>query len=199
MESRALRPISKAVVAAGTAGAIATACWLLNRILDDDELQCTEVTPSSYLNLMASTTFDDYNQTANTQQQQEENDTDKSFALLPIVSESDDEIDEDAMDYTADYFTPLHDVCIVSVNVETVDVPVNDLSECRLCRTAVKSYDSIDDGMQLDKKPRTLSFSNTETSSNDSLLSLSSECVEDEEIQGLQTCSKSQQWLYVRL
>ncbi|CAI5719311.1 unnamed protein product [Peronospora effusa] len=195
MESRALRPISKAVVAAGTAGAIATACWLLNRILDDDELKCTEVTPSSYLNLKAFTTFDDYNQTANTQQQQEENDTDKSFALLPIVSESDDEIDEDAMDYTADYFTPLHDVCIVSVNVETVDVPVNDLSECRLCRTAVKSYDS----MQLDKKPRTLSFSNPETSSNDSLLSLSSEYGEEEEIQGLQTCSKSQQWLYVRL
>ncbi|CAI5730412.1 unnamed protein product [Peronospora destructor] len=197
MESRALRPISKAVVAAGTAGAIATACWLLNRILDDDELKRTDVA-TSYLNLKATTTFDDYNTTANYHQQRE-CDADESFALLPVVSDSDNEFNEDAMDYTTDYFTPHYDVCIVSINVEAVDVPFNDLSECRLCRAATESYDTIGAGIQLGKTTRTLSFSNTETSSNNSMLSLSSECGEEEKIQRIQTCSKSRQWLYVRL
>ena len=202
MDSRVLRPIAKAVVAAGTAGAIATACWLLDRILDDDTLKCTDAGTSD-LHLKATTTVDDYNTTVNYHHHHQECNTDESFALLPLVADSDDKVDEvneDVLDYTADHFTPHYDVCIVSVTVETVDdVPFHDSSEDRLCSAAVNSCDSIGNGIQRSIKHRTLSFSNTEACSNDSELSLSSECGEEDDMQRFPMCSKSQPRLYVRL
>ncbi|CAH0514649.1 unnamed protein product [Peronospora belbahrii] len=94
MQSRTLQAVSKAVVAAGTAGAITTACWLLNRILDDHEPKCIVDAETLHLHTKPTSTADDY--TISTKySQQKEHDVNNSFALLPIVSESDEEVDLD--------------------------------------------------------------------------------------------------------
>jgi hypothetical protein len=195
MQSRAARAITKAVVAAGTAGAIATACWLLNRILDDSlGIKRIEEDPCC---------LDD--QDTNSSGSDDEYDNERigdgdgdSFALLPVVFEFDDE--SDAMDYTADYFTPRHDVCMLSVSVQTQvdplqDVPAVDARDCRLCRAAAaatQSFDAANASLDLGDKLRALSFSDTDSSSG-SVLSLSSEWGDHEEEYS------TKQWLYVRL
>lgn len=202
MQSRAARTISKAIVAVGTAGAVATACWLLNRILERKRVEVAK----TYINAKATSTVDNYDRIKSYQQQQE-HDAGDSFALLPVVPESDGESEEDAMGYTADYFTPHYDVCMLSVSVQTLvdplpDVPPVDRSECRLCRAAAKSCDTASDGVEVGEKVRALSFSDTETSSNTSVLSMASECGEDQDegfMQRPRTCSRTEQWLYVRL
>ncbi|KAG6616595.1 pirin-like protein [Phytophthora cinnamomi] len=151
MQYRVARAISKAVVAAGTAGAIATACWLLTRILDDSKHKRVANT-SAYIDVDEAITDDDmddgeYDRVVDNYHQQFEEDAGDSFALLPVVSESDDESEALAMGYTGDFFTPRHDVCMLSVSVQTqVDSlshvpPSSDPSDCRLCRAAVERCD----------------------------------------------------------
>ncbi|KAL4157034.1 hypothetical protein PRNP1_006060 [Phytophthora ramorum] len=204
MQSRAARAISRAVVAASTAGTIATACWLLNRILDGSERKCIE----EYVDLNDESCEDsDYDS-----YQQQKFNGDKSFALLPVVSESDDESEDDAVGYTDDYFTAPYDVCMLSVSVQTqVDslpnVPPVDTSDCRLCRAAaatgaMDTAGALQD-LPVDEKVRALSFSETESSSDGSVLSFASELGDGSDEEALQqqpwTCSRTKQWLYVRL
>ncbi|KAE8999038.1 hypothetical protein PR003_g18045 [Phytophthora rubi] len=214
MQYRVARAISRAVVAAGTAGAIVTACWLLNRILDDSEHKRIANAPTK---INVDETFaddesdDEYDRTDSYQRRQVDADADDSFALLPVVSESDDESEDDAMGYTGDFFTPRYDVCMLAVSVQTQvdplsDVPPVDASDCRLCRAATEgeSCDSAaGQGYDLDEKPRALSFSETDSSSGGSVLSIASNTadVHDEESwkRRGRTCSRTEQWLYVRL
>ncbi|CAH0478058.1 unnamed protein product [Peronospora belbahrii] len=225
MQSRTLQAVSKAIVAAGTAGAITTACWLLNRILDDHEPKCIVDAETLHLHTKPTSTGDDYTISTKYSQQKEhdvnnsfallptvsesdeEVDLDNSFALLPIVSESDEEVDGDAMDYITDYFTPPNDVCILSVSVPTLmdqlsHVSTDGIPDCRLCKAAaIESSDLTIDEIYMDEKIQTLLFSSTEKSSssidsNNSVVSVSSEDEEEEEIQCPRTYSRK---LYVRL
>ncbi|KAG6615346.1 pirin-like protein [Phytophthora cinnamomi] len=207
MQYRVARAISKAVVAAGTAGAIATACWLLTRILDDSKHKRVANT-SAYIDVDEAITDDDmddgeYDRVVDNYHQQFEEDAGDSFALLPVVSESDDESEALAMGYTGDFFTPRHDVCMLSVSVQTqVDSlshvpPSSDPSDCRLCRAAVERCDPA--AVAVGEKPRALSFSETDSSSNGSVLSIASDTADDHEEDPWQrrerACSRTEQWL----
>ncbi|KAG7378961.1 hypothetical protein PHYPSEUDO_009249 [Phytophthora pseudosyringae] len=207
MQYQAARAIvTRAVVAAGTASAIATVCWLLNRILDGSQREGIE-DAHAYLDTTGGYS-DDERDGDYSDQEQERVDTDDSFALLPVVSESDDESDEDALGYTADYFTPHYDVCVLSVSVQTLvdplsHVPAVDSSDCRLCRAAAappESCDAARDGADLvGAKLRALSFSETDSSSNGSVFSIASECDDELDDEKPVQRSRTEQWLYVRL
>ncbi|KAF1794075.1 hypothetical protein GQ600_23145 [Phytophthora cactorum] len=199
MQSRATRAITKAVVAAGTAGAIATACWLLNRILDGSDHKCIEDPPHISKTRKPTATMNVMETTATRPAVC----PDDSFSLLPVVSESDDE-SENAMGYTGDYFTPHYDVCMLSVSIQTVVDPLPDVpsSECRFCRAAeaTEDYDAARNDFDLGVKHRALSFSETECSSNRSAVSIASELGDDEEVEDpVRMRSRTEQWLYVRL
>ncbi|KAG1700949.1 hypothetical protein DVH05_011193 [Phytophthora capsici] len=189
MQSRATRAIAKAAVAASTAGAIATACWLVNRILDsrnhkriEDSLEYVDANDNEY---------DRYSE--------QELDDGNSFALLPVVSETDDESDEDALGYTADYFTPHHDVCMLSVSVQTLMDPLPDIppSDCRLCRAA-ESCDAPSEHLDLDGKVRALSFTESDISDR-SEFSLVSELDDQDEHEMPVQRARTHSRLYVRL
>ncbi|KAI9991852.1 hypothetical protein PInf_017272 [Phytophthora infestans] len=190
MQSRATRAITKAIVAAGTAGAMATACWLLNRILDGNNHKCIEELPS-YIENEDSDSDGEYDG--------DFGDPDDSFTQLPVVSESDDEVAEDAMGYTSEYFTPHYDVYMLSVSIQTFVDPLSDVpsSECRLCRAAeaFEDHDAAGDGFALGDKHRTLSFTDTECSSR-SVASIASEFNDFDEEDVVRT---TEQWFYVRL
>ncbi|GMF09863.1 unnamed protein product [Phytophthora lilii] len=204
MQSRVTRVVAKAVVAAGTAGAIVTACWFLNRILDGSERNCIENGPAD-LNIHTTDAVDSDDEYDGLYQQPI--DTDDSFALLPVVSEVDDESEEDAVGYTGDYFTPHYDVCMLSVSAQVdplPDVPAFATRDCRLCRAAAAGDgdDAATPDIDLGEKVRSLSFTETDSSSNASVLSVTSEADEaydDEALQRPRTCSRTKQWLYVRL
>ncbi|GMF25612.1 unnamed protein product [Phytophthora fragariaefolia] len=193
MQHRVARAVSNGVVAAGTAGAIATACWLLNRFLDGSEHK--RIATAAACRGLDETTEDDGRY-----------DGGESFALLPVVSESDNEDeDEGAVGYTRDYFTPRYDVCMLAVSVQTQVDSLSDVSSghssgCRLCRAAAP-VESCDPTVDLDEKVRTLSFYETDSSSDGSVLSIASD--EDEDLEGrrarARACSRTEQWLYVRL
>ncbi|POM59733.1 Pirin-like protein [Phytophthora palmivora] len=172
-------------------GAISTAWWLLNRILDGGH-KCIE-DASAHL----TTNFTDREDEGDGYYSDHEQLDDDSFALLPVVSESDDESDEDAMDYTSDYFTPSYDVCMLSVNVQARVDPLQAVptKDCRLCRAASECTNTTSNGIDLNGKARTLSFTETDCSSDGSVLSVASEFDEDEQPEQQRT----EQWLYVRL
>ncbi|KAL3662022.1 hypothetical protein V7S43_012829 [Phytophthora oleae] len=196
MQSRAARAITKAVVAAGTAGAIATACWLLNRILDgsDDKRieDGIEYVDTKDTDIDSDNEYDKY-------YSEQELDANDSFALLPVVSESDDESDEDALGYTADYFTPQHDVCVLSISVQTLVDPLPDIlpSDCRLCR-AVESCDASSEDLDLGGKLRALSFTESD-SSDGSVFSFISELNDPDEHEMPVQRTRAHSRLYVRL
>lgn len=200
MQYRVARAISRTIIAVGSAGAIVTACWLLNRILDGSEHKRLANTPT-YLD-EDDDDDDNYDGAGSYQQRQLEAEADDSFALLPVVSESDGESEDDAMGYTGDFFTPRYDVCMLAVSVQTQvdplsDVPPADSSDCRLCRAATATGQDV----ELDEKPRTLSFSETDSSSNGSALSTASNSVDGHEEESWQRrgSSRTEQWLYVWL
>ncbi|ETM32826.1 hypothetical protein PPTG_05964 [Phytophthora nicotianae INRA-310] len=198
MQSRVARALTKTIVAAGTASAIATACWLLNRILDGNDHKRIE-NLREYIEEKDNDEDDEY---ADYSDYSDYSDPDDGFALLPVVSESDDE-SESAMGYTSDYFTPPYDVCMLSVSIQTVVDPLSDVSssECRLCKAAdaTEGFDAAGDGFDLDEKHRALSFTDTECSSNRSVLSVASEHGDDYEEGDVVRRSRVDQWLYVRL
>uniref|UniRef100_M4BWF4 Uncharacterized protein n=1 Tax=Hyaloperonospora arabidopsidis (strain Emoy2) TaxID=559515 RepID=M4BWF4_HYAAE len=199
MHSRATRAVSEVVVAAGTAGAIASAWWLLNQLLTaDDRLKRTS-TSSAYLDseAVASPNTSYPSTPTRSYQPERDRDIDDGFTSLPVVSVSESDTDEDAMDYTAEYYTPHHDVCMLSVSVQTLLNPLANAStdrtsdDCRLCEAEADENGTAS----------MLSFSDTESSSSGSALSLSNGYNEREEnwIVPCSTHSRTEQWLYIRL
>ncbi|KAG7399163.1 hypothetical protein PHYBOEH_009623 [Phytophthora boehmeriae] len=189
MNTRLTRIFAKAAAAAGTAGTIALTCWLLDRMLTPDGRQVIERSNEG------NDSMDD---------QQQACDENESFALLPVVSESDEDSEEEAVvGYTDDSYTPQHDVCMLSVSVETLagaeddDVAV-DTSSCRLCRVV--------DDYQCDIRDRSLSFADTDSSSGDSVRSNSIDQYEEKTGSHMESpCDRNcrprrtENWLYVRL
>uniref|UniRef100_A0AAV1UAT5 Uncharacterized protein n=1 Tax=Peronospora matthiolae TaxID=2874970 RepID=A0AAV1UAT5_9STRA len=196
MHSRATRAVSEVVVAAGTAGAIASAWWLLNQLLTADDRLKRIGTSSAYLDSEAVSSPNTSYPSAPRRSYQSERDhdiDDGGFASLPLVSESESDTDEDAMSYTAEYYTPHHDVCMLSVSVQTLLSPLANAS------TACRLYEAETDENETTSM---LSFSDTELSSNGSALSLSSGYNEQEEnwiVPRSLTYARTEQWLYVRL
>lgn len=131
--------MTKAAVAAGTAGTIATAYWLLNRIFHNDGYKRIKVANEILYS-------DDGNDEMN---------SDASFLMLPVVSESDESIN-DSIGYTDECFPPHHDICMLSVCIETVDPflsPIS-LSDDRVCLAPSETESTTFPS----KKRRALSF-----------------------------------------
>ncbi|RLN95229.1 hypothetical protein BBJ28_00007958 [Nothophytophthora sp. Chile5] len=220
--TRLSRAITKAAVAVGTAGAVAATCWLLGRILETGGRKRMEVGSTGRVespDFICERRF----KAPPPLQQQRRTIAEDSFAHLPLVSEC-NELEEDK-GYTGAGYTPEHDVCMLSVSVETLVAPVrkevngpflSKVNGCRLCKAAAEWSDTsgaFDDAVSADS--RSLSFSETDSSSGDSVYTAtnSDECECEKEV-GVRLeitgaskldpgrprqLSRTESWLYVRL
>ncbi|CAI5730435.1 unnamed protein product [Hyaloperonospora brassicae] len=181
MHARASRAVSEVVVAAGTAGAIATAYWLLQHFLPTDDEQRQ---PMDTIAARGSCRSD------------ETRDVDDSFAALPIVSEAESgDANDDARDYTADCYTPHDDVCVFAVRVQTQVKALSEAATDRLsigCRLCDAEADDLETASEL-------SMADTASSSADSAAYLSSGYNSEQEDVRLGPSFGTEQWLYVRL
>ena len=181
MHARATRAVSEVVVAAGTAGAIATAYWLLQHFLPTDAEQLQQMDPIAARGSCRSEKTDD---------------VDDSFAALPIVAEAESsDVNDDAKDYTADCYTPHYDVCVFAVRVQTQVKALSEAATDRLsmgCRLCDAEADDLETAS-------VLSMSDTASSSADSAAYLSSGYIREQEDVRLGSSFGTEQWLYVRL
>ncbi|RLN06684.1 hypothetical protein BBJ28_00003015 [Nothophytophthora sp. Chile5] len=222
MQTRLSRAITKAAVAVGTAGAVAATCWLLGRILETGGRKQMEVGSTSRvksLDFVRERRF----KAPPPLQERRRTLAENSFAHLPLVSEC-EELEEDA-GYTGAGYTPEHDVCMLSVSVETLIAPVpkevngpflSKVNGCRLCKASAEWSDTngdLDDAICADS--RSLSFSETDSSSGESVSTATSsddcECEKEDgmrlELMGAskldpgrpRQLSRTESWLYVRL
>ncbi|KAL8007518.1 putative rmlC-like cupin domain superfamily, pirin, rmlC-like jelly roll [Plasmopara halstedii] len=140
IQTRATRAITKAIMAAGTAGTIASVYWLVSRIVDDNDYKRLNDSPK-LTNAEITVNSDGYNEDYS-----EEEDSEcyhcNRFRDLPVIFESDNEYTEDITGYTGDCYTPSNDICMLSVSIKTLDDSHLDVSsrECRLCEAAESKF-----------------------------------------------------------
>ncbi|KAL7691751.1 hypothetical protein Plhal304r1_c008g0031701 [Plasmopara halstedii] len=195
IQTRATRAITKAIMAAGTAGTIASVYWLVSRIVDDNDYKRLNDSPK-LTNAEITVNSDGYNEDYS-----EEEDSEcyhcNRFRDLPVIFESDNEYTEDITGYTGDCYTPSNDICMLSVSIKTLDDSHLDVSsrECRLCEAAESKF-AIN---YEDINAQRLYFPETECTNNESVVSAGSDMEAESSIQRNAANCKTEQWLYVRL